>query len=91
MLPISGMNNKYTRMIATFKKEIERTLQTFKKQTSNPPLVWNYPTASGKIFWVRSLVNHLKSVIDKFEKVRTSRGSKSIGSLSGSTMSQEST
>ena len=69
MLPISGMNNKYTRMIATFKKEIERTLQTFKKQTSNPPLVWNYPTASGKIFWVRSLVNHLKSVIDKFEKV----------------------
>ena len=40
VLPISGMNNKYTRMISTFKKEIERTLQTFKKQTGNPPLVW---------------------------------------------------
>ena len=69
VLPISGMNNKYMRMIATFKKEMERTLVTFKKQTGNPPIVWNYPTASGKIYWVRSLVNHMKSVIDKFDNV----------------------
>ena len=67
-LPISGMSNKYSRMIATFKKELDRTLITFKKQTSNPPIVRLYPKSSGRIYWVRSLVNHLKSVIDKFEK-----------------------
>ena len=69
VLPISGMNNKYIRMIATFKKEMERTISTFKKQTGNPPIVWNYPNASGRIYWVRSLVNHMKSVIDKFDNV----------------------
>ena len=68
VLPIGGMNSKYSRMIATFKKEMDRTMHTFKKQTSNPPIVRNYPTASGKIYWVRSLVYHLRSVIEKFEK-----------------------
>ena len=68
ILPIGGMTDKYTRMIATFKKEMERTLATFKRQTANPPIVRNYPVASGKIYWVRSLVYNLRSVINTFEK-----------------------
>lgn len=67
ILPIGGMNNKYSRMITNFKKEMERIMHTFKKQTANPPLIRNYPGASGKIYWVRSLVYHLRTTIQKFE------------------------
>ena len=67
ILPIGGMNSKYSRMITNFKKEMERTVHTFKRQQGNPPVVRNYPAASGKIYWVRSLVFHLRTTIEKFE------------------------
>ena len=67
ILPIGGMSNKYSRMIINFKKEMERILHTFKRQTASPPVIRNYPSASGKIYWVRSLVYHLETTIDKFE------------------------
>ena len=71
ILPIGGMNSKYSRMITNFKKEMERTVQTFKRQQGNPPVVRNYPSASGKIYWVRSLVFHLENTIEKFELKET--------------------
>ena len=39
--------------ITNFKKEMERTVHTFKRQQGNPPVVRNYPAASGKIltYW----------------------------------------
>ena len=67
ILPIGGMNSKYSRMITNFKKEMERTVHTFKRQQGNPPVVRNFPSASGRIYWVRSLVFHLRTTIEKFE------------------------
>ena len=68
VLPIGGMVDKYTRMIATFRSEMDRVTRFFKKQQSNAPVPRNFPETSGRIYWVRSLLHHLKHFIDHFEE-----------------------
>ena len=68
VLPIGGMVDKYTRMIATFRSEMDRVMRFFKKQQHNAPVPRNFPETSGRIYWVRSLLYHLKHFIDHFEE-----------------------
>ena len=68
VLPIGGMVDKYTRMIATFRSEMDRVTRFFKKQQNNAPVPRNFPETSGRIYWVRSLLYHLKHFIDHFEE-----------------------
>ena len=60
--------DKYTRMIATFRSEMDRVTRFFKKQQNNAPVPRNFPETSGRIYWVRSLLYHLKHFIDHFEE-----------------------
>ena len=68
VLPIGGMVDKYSRMIATFRSEMDRVTRFFKKQQANAPVPRNFPETSGRIYWVRSLLYHLKHFIDHFEE-----------------------
>ena len=68
VLPIGGMVDKYSRMIATFRSEMDRVTRFFKKQQNNAPVPRNFPETSGRIYWVRSLLYHLKHFIDHFEE-----------------------
>ena len=68
VLPIGGMVDKYSRMIATFRAEMDRVTRFFKKQHNNAPVPRNFPETSGRIYWVRSLLYHLKHFIDHFEQ-----------------------
>ena len=70
-LPIGGMDYKYKRMIMTFKNEMDRIRKFFERRKNRPPLPRNYPLTSGKIQWVRSLLNHLKRFIDHFERTHS--------------------
>ena len=67
-LPIGGMDNKYKRMVVTFKNEMEKTMKFYKKKQNNPPFPRNYAITAGKIQWVRSLLHHLQKFINYFEK-----------------------
>ena len=68
VLPIGGMVDKYQRMINTFRNEMDRIMKFFKKQQTSAPVPRNYPSTSGRIYWVRSLLYHLKHFIDHFEE-----------------------
>jgi len=67
VLHIENMEAKHGRMINCFKLEMERIAKFFKKQQSMPPVPRNFPDASGRILWVRSLLSHLAKFIDCFE------------------------
>ena len=67
LLDIDDIETKHKRILSTFKSELDLVTKLFKKQQNNPPVPRNYPDESGKIYWVRSLVNHLKQYIDHFE------------------------
>ena len=68
VLPIGGMIDKYQRMINTFRIEMDRITKFFKRQQTIAPVPRNYPDTSGRIYWVRSLLYHLKHFIDHFEE-----------------------
>ena len=71
LLEIDDIERKQGRMISTFKAEMDLVSKIFKKYKNNPPLPRNYPDESGSIFWVRSLLSHLKQYIDQFEKEKS--------------------
>lgn len=60
VLDIEDMESKHKRMINTFKTEMERVGKFFKKQQGLPPVPRNFPDISGRIYWVRSLLSHLR-------------------------------
>jgi Dynein heavy chain, N-terminal region 1 len=62
------MVDKYQRMINTFRIEMDRITKFFKRQQASAPVPRNYPDTSGRIYWVRSLLYHLKHFIDHFEE-----------------------
>jgi dynein heavy chain len=62
------MVDKYQRMINTFRIEMDRITKFFKRQQGFAPVPRNYPDTSGRIYWVRSLLYHLKHFIDHFEE-----------------------
>ena len=67
LLAIDDIELKHKRMLSSFKSELDLVSKLFKKQQNNPPVPRNYPDESGRIYWVRSLLNHLKQYIDHFE------------------------
>ena len=67
-LPIGGMEPKYKRMCVTFKNEMDKTMKFFKKKQNNPPYPRNYAITTGKIQWVRALLNHLQKFMTFFEE-----------------------
>ena len=67
VFPIGGLVNKYTRVITCFRAEMDRVNKFFKKQQGQTgTLPRNYPETAGKIYWIRSLLYHLKYFIDHF-------------------------
>ena len=64
---IGGMKDKYTRVILCFQSEIEAVMKFFKKQQNKAPIPRMYPETAGKIYWVRSLLYHMKYYIDHFQ------------------------
>ena len=80
-LPIGGMDNKYKRMVITFKNEMDRTMKFFKRKQNNPPYPRNYAITAGKIQWVRSLVFHLEKFIKYFERTECLRQRKEYKKL----------
>ena len=67
LFPIGGLTEKYTKVIGCFQAEMDGVLKTFKKQSSKAPIARVYPETAGKVYWVRSLLYHLKYFIDHFE------------------------
>ena len=68
IIPFGGMADKHERMISTFKKEMEKVSKFFNKNKENPLVPREYPDGSGKIYWVRSLVERMKYFMDHFEQ-----------------------
>ena len=66
LFPIGGLKEKYTRVIGCFQAEMEGVMKVFKKQNSKAPIARIYPETAGKVYWVRSLLFHLKYFIDHF-------------------------
>ena len=67
LFPIGGLKEKYTRVIGCFQTEMDTVLKAFKKQNSKAPIARLYPETAGKVYWVRSLLFHLRYFIDHFE------------------------
>ena len=68
IIPIGGMTNKYERMISTIKTEIEKVSKFFNKNKDQPTVARVYPHSSGRIYWVRSLVERMKYFLDHLEQ-----------------------
>ena len=60
LLEITDIDNKQKKMLATFKSEMELIQKIYKKYKNNPPVPRNYPDESGGIYWIRSLISHLR-------------------------------
>ena len=67
LFPIGGLKEKYTKVIGCFQEEMDGVLKCFKKQGSKAPIARVYPETAGKVYWVRSLLYHLKYFIDHFD------------------------
>ena len=68
LFPVGGLKEKYTRVIACFQEEMDGVIKIFKKLGNNKtPIARVYPDTAGKVYWVRSLLYHLKYFIDHFE------------------------
>ena len=65
--PVGDMTVKYERMICAFTKEVDKVVRYFEKTKDSPIVARNYPSVSGKIYWVRGLIEHLKYFMDLFE------------------------
>ena len=68
LLEIKDIEAKHKRMLATFKSEMDNIAKVFKRYKNNPPIPRNYPEESGGIYWVRSLLSHLRQYIVLLEK-----------------------
>ena len=71
LLEIKDMEQKYKKMLSTFKAEMDNIAKIFKRYKNNPPIPRNYPDESGSIYWVRSLLSHLRQYIDLLQKERS--------------------
>ena len=67
LFPIGGLKEKYTMVIGCFEAEMEGVLKVFKKQNVKAPVARIFPETAGKVYWVRSLLFHLKYFIDHFQ------------------------
>ena len=81
VIPVSDIRQKYERMIASCKSDIERTYKYYNKNKDNPLLPREYPENPGKVYWIRGLVNKLKNYIDKFENEEDIKKMKSYRQL----------
>ena len=68
LLEIKDIDSKHKKMLATFRHEMDVIAKIYKKYKNNPPIPRNYPEESGNIYWVRSLLAHLRQYIDLLEK-----------------------
>ena len=66
---LDDLSAKYERMIAACKGDVERTWKYFNKYKDRPIVSRNFPENPGKVYWVRGLVNKMKSSIDVFSEV----------------------
>lgn len=80
-LPIGGMEDKYKRMVVTFKSEMDKTMKFYKRKQKNPPVPRNFALTAGRIQWIRSLVHHLEKFIKYFEGQESLRSRKEYRKL----------
>ena len=71
LLEIHDMDLKHKKMLSTFKSEMETIAKVFKRYKNYPPIPRNYPDESGSIYWVRSLLSHLRQYIALLEKEKS--------------------
>ncbi|XP_018911445.2 dynein axonemal heavy chain 5 [Bemisia tabaci] len=64
-IPLSKLNEKYTRVLKYCDQEIERILKLFRQQKDDPILARNFPPVAGRIKWARSLHFHLEDLVKK--------------------------
>ncbi|XP_064553878.1 dynein axonemal heavy chain 5 isoform X1 [Drosophila montana] len=63
-IPLTRMDEKYTRILRYVEKEVDRILKTFRRQRDDPPLARNFPPIAGRIHWCRALSLHLTELMD---------------------------
>lgn len=63
-IPLTRMDEKYTRILRYVEKEVDRILKTFRKQRDDPPLARNFPPIAGRIHWCRALNVHITELMD---------------------------
>lgn len=63
-IPLTRMDEKYTRILRYVEKEVDRILKTFRKQRDDPPLARNFPPIAGRIHWCRALKLHITELMD---------------------------
>lgn len=63
-IPLTKMDEKYTRILRYVEKEVDRILKTFRKQRDDPPLARNFPPIAGRIHWCRALSLHITELMD---------------------------
>lgn len=63
-IPLTRMDEKYTRILRYVEKEVDRILKTFRKQRDDPPLARNFPPIAGRIHWCRALNLHITELMD---------------------------
>ncbi|RZF32385.1 hypothetical protein LSTR_LSTR001849, partial [Laodelphax striatellus] len=62
-IPLTRMDEKYSRILKYCEQEVERILKLFRKQKDDPPLSRNFPPIAGRIKWSRSLHCHLDDLV----------------------------
>ncbi|GLV32121.1 Dynein heavy chain 1 [Carabus blaptoides fortunei] len=63
-IPLTTMEDKYTRVLKYCEQEVDRIIKMFKKERDDPPLPFNFPPIAGRIKWARSLVSHLQELME---------------------------
>lgn len=63
-IPLTRMDEKYTRILRYVEKEVDRILKTFRKQRDDPPLARNFPPIAGRIHWCRALNLHITELME---------------------------
>ncbi|XP_046493196.1 dynein axonemal heavy chain 8 [Neodiprion pinetum] len=57
------IDRKYLELVTSFQREIEETRDRYNEDRLDPPLPWNVPPVSGRIYWIRQLYKRIENAM----------------------------
>ncbi|GFR77163.1 dynein heavy chain 8, axonemal, partial [Elysia marginata] len=62
----------YMNILNIYSEELEHMMQIYERDKEDPAIPWNLPPISGRIYWVRHMLNHIAEPLFKLQKSRPS-------------------
>lgn len=70
-LPNLGLQDKYSRILSHYSKDIDTVSKIYQKSKQQPPIARDLPPIAGKILWVRQLYRRINQPMAVFEANKT--------------------